>query len=132
MATEDEIKEQLRLDKEIRTCVTSLLSHQVAYEQGVASRLSSIQTEEKELASALGEFESTHQMDINSLVRLSVYLSILDTDVSDLQDTATSRLTGSAPGRLSASFSAHSGMQSLLAFKLMDVRPWTRASRLDI
>ena len=32
LATEDEIKEQLRLDKEIRSRVTSLLSHQVTFE----------------------------------------------------------------------------------------------------
>ncbi len=126
LATEDEIKEQLRLDKEIRNRVTSLLSHQVSFEQGVAKSLEGLQAGEKDLASMLGALEATHQEDINAVVRLSVFLTVLDADLASLEDTATAVLSGAAPGRLAAAFSAHFGLQGLLMYKMLSIRPWSR------
>ena len=74
----------------------------------------------------LDALKSAHQDDINAMVRLSVFLTVLDADLASLEDTATAVLTGNAPGRLAAAFSAHFGMQGLLQYKMLSVKPWSR------
>ena len=64
----------------------------MTFEQGVVASLEGIRAEEKDLASMLNALTSAHQDDINALVRLSVFLTVLDADLASLEDTATAEI----------------------------------------
>ena len=87
MATDDQINEQLRLDKDLRDKVVSLLTHQAIYEEDVSKSLTGLAKEEEGLASRLAELSSTQSRDKQGLYRMLLFSSTLDSDVSILEDT---------------------------------------------
>jgi len=121
VATDDQINEQLRLDKDLRDKVVSLLTHQAIYEEDVSKSLTGLAKEEEGLASRLAELSSTQSRDKQGLYRMLLFSSTLDSDVSILEDTLTSLSTGRAPARLSSYLSFKSGLDQVYSFGLSTI-----------
>ncbi len=126
VATDEQLQEQLRMDKEIRAKVTSLMTHQVTYEESMTSSLSQLQKGETEIAGHVDELSSTFQREMNRLYRVLAYSSFLDDDIALLSDSLESISTGIAPATLSAYLSSKCGLTTVLHLSYKSARTWER------
>jgi hypothetical protein len=131
LATDDEVKEQIRLDKELKQQVLSLMDHQLQSEKDLLDAIQSVEHEEEEIDRKLAALESRLDTVSSSHVRLLYYTLLCDQDLKMLSDTLSAVLGGRTPPGLSSYLSRKAGLPLVTTFVYVAVHPSSRGWRVE-
>jgi hypothetical protein len=120
LATDDELQQQLQLDKDIRDRVTETLSRQVSFEKDLSEALSSVHKEEENMEAQILALGRTHERDQGRSTRLMVNRHMIQDDMEKLEDVLHAVWTGTANARHSTFLSFRAGLQQVAAFRYVN------------
>jgi hypothetical protein len=116
LATDEQLQQQLQLDKEIRDRVSTTLARQVTFEKSLAESMASVHQEEETMEAQILELRSAHDRDLGRATRLMVNRHMIQEDVDKLEDVLHAVWTGTANARHSTYLSSRAGLQQVAAF----------------
>jgi hypothetical protein len=131
LATDEEVKEQIRLDKELKQQVLSIMDHQLQSEKDLLDVMQTVEHDEEELNQKLAALEARLDTVSSSHVRLLYYTLLCDQDQKMLSDTLSAVLGGGTPPGLSSYLSRKAGLPLVTTFVYVAVHPSSRGWRVE-
>jgi hypothetical protein len=116
LATDDRLNKIDQKEEEIKKKISSVLSHQVAYEEEVNAAVVGLQSEEQRIIMRLDEFEKKVDRGSQAMGRILAYQEMLREDEEMLEDVLESMRSGRAPVRLDAYLSTKSKLLTLAGY----------------
>ncbi len=122
VATDDELKEQVKRENELRDKITATLTRQLAFEKELTEGYATIMTEEEGLTTRVRDMEEKHKKEISEVKRNVIYRSLVQEDVDKMEDILEAVQTGICNTRHSTFLSSRAGLNKLLTFRLIEVQ----------
>jgi hypothetical protein len=120
LATDDELQNQLKLDKDLRDRLAATMERQIVYERDMASSLSAVMAEEETLEKQLSEIKAVHRRDRDRATRLLVGRHMIQEDIDKMEDVLEAVWSGTVSARHSTYLSSRSGLGHVGAFKAVN------------
>jgi len=120
LATDDELKKQIKIDEEIRDRITTTLTRQVAFEKTLANVYGNLSREEEDLHRRVGELEIQRKQDKVHMLKILALSQVAKDDLQVLEDAMHALIHGQVNTRLSLKLAYKIGIHQPVVFKLVN------------
>jgi hypothetical protein len=132
LATDDELKKQMRIDEEIRNKISSTLTRQVSFEKTLATVYSNLTKEEEMMERKLEELIIQRKQDKYHLIRLMTLSKIAQDDMEDLEDVIDGIRNGHLNTRHSLKLSHKIGLPDQTKYEVQGTKNTTQGLQIEL
>ena len=132
LATDDELKKQMKIDEEIRDRIVTTLNRQVSFEKTLANIYSNLSREEETLYKRIHEVEMKGKSDRAHILRIQALMNIAKDDIQDLEDLLEAITTGRANTRHAMKMTQKLGLNEIPTYWVSSLNNTLKGPILNI